>query len=1150
MAGSRRRVSTSLLSLVSLAAVAAGADADATRYQRTTPVKVPVTTRDRARPPRPPADAAAPTRPLTADDALAIHGKLVPIHQQQIDLLRELITQSAHADVNEQADLHFRLAELHGQNSRYHRLKATELAIAADRAAAGAKAQLRRDAQDHRGQAAAAQRDAVATYRALADEPRYRGYPRMDKTLFALAYTLAQAGDGSASREVYKRLLDDHPQSPYVPEAYLAFADYFFGVDQLDNAEAFYRKVLQFPSAKVYAYATYRLGWVFLNQGRPDDAGRQFLQVARDTAGDAAQATLHNAALNDFVRAYADFGQVQRAWPAFQKIEPARAQALLARLAELYVEQGKNDKAIFALRQLIKVAPGDADVCAWQADVARATLALPGATVADRADEIARLVRLWGALAKTAQLPAAAARACKDDAAAMAGELARAWHSEGAKAKDPALLDGAGRLYDAYLAQFDRAPDAGETAYYRAELGWLRADGEPDARRKTVRWRDAAAAFTAVVKRGDVAPGLVKESADAAVRALKNALDVDPRPRLEPIDADADARAPTPRPIPETERALLAAMDDYLTYVKDPADPERVGMLFLQGDLYRRFGHAELAIPRFTALIEDHPGHETAYYAAHLLLNLLITTHQDAEVTRWAAYFAAHPRFLTAGGDQDRSELGRRVAEIQVIDARRRAEALERTAKASGDLRAFVACGAAYLELFNKDPEAARADELLWNAGLCFEQGRSLSIAIETFTELRARFPTSPQAAKALARLGGVYAKVAYYDRAAGMFEEYARKHAGAADARDLMNDAVLYRKGTGDDAQAVADTTYFISKFTRGQPAVAADAFWSLAAIYEQRGDTAATLDHYRAYLRRYREAGGSAKVVIAHARIGQLLWAQSCPVAGVDGSCVKVTRERAVAVRGRARAALAAVRTQCGPDTKIKLTVIARDPGKVKQAQAAFAAAVAAYEAGARRSGADDKIARHYYAQARFQQAEVDYEAFLALRFPQGLDFDARHPAVAARSMTRFEQWYGAKDQRSGAIARRYVALVKEVRDPATAIAAAARFGQLQQNFADALFTAEIPADLRPYEEAVDQYCATLEARAEPLVDAALVGYGQCLQASTDFGWFSSWSKLCERELGQLKPEAFPTAVELRAAPEAEAPIADVEPRIAALE
>jgi hypothetical protein len=50
-------------------------------------------------------------------------------------------------------------------------------------------------------------------------------------------------------------------------------------------------------------------------------------------------------------------------------------------------------------------------------------------------------------------------------------------------------------------------------------------------------------------------------------------------------------------------------------------------------------------------------------------------------------------------------------------------------------------------------------------------------------------------------------------------------------------------------------------------------------------------------------------------------------------------------------------------------------------------------------------------------------------------------------------------------------------------------------------------------------------------------------CLGKSTELGWFSEWSRLCERELGQIKPEDYPTASELRGEPDKVAPVTEVE-------
>ena len=118
--------------------------------------------------------------------------------------------------------------------------------------------------------------------------------------------------------------------------------------------------------------------------------------------------------------------------------------------------------------------------------------------------------------------------------------------------------------------------------------------------------------------------------------------------------------------------------------------------------------------------------------------------------------------------------------------------------------------------------------------------------------------------------------------------------------------------------------------------------------------------------------------------------------------------------------------------------------------------------------------------------------------------------------------------------------------IKDPANSITAAARIGQISQNFSDALFTAEIPKDVRTGEfadEKVEAFCDRMTEVAEPLEARSLEAYGVCLSKSTDLGWFSDWSKLCERELGQIKPEEYPTASELRGEPNEVAPVTDVE-------
>ncbi|HWU89700.1 MAG TPA: hypothetical protein VN253_20700, partial [Kofleriaceae bacterium] len=210
------------------------------------------------------------------------------------------------------------------------------------------------------------------------------------------------------------------------------------------------------------------------------------------------------------------------------------------------------------------------------------------------------------------------------------------------------------------------------------------------------------------------------------------------------------------------------------------------------------------------------------------------------------------------------------------------------------------------------------------------------------------------------------------------------------------------------------------------------------------------------------------------------------------------------------------------------------------------------AEWEKVAGKTGGDEPGARYYYAQARFAEADRDYEAFLAAGLPSNLDFNRDDPATRARHLARFDDWVVRSGRLADAATQRYRAALK-VMDNATSIAVAARLGQLAQHHADALFTTEIPRSVRtgPFaEDKIEAFCDRMTEVADPLEERAVAAYETCLEQSKRLGWYSDWSKLCERELGQIMPSKHPTASELRAEPDQAAPILAVEPPVRRLE
>ncbi len=1080
---------------------------------------------------------------LTADDFIQIQGKVKNIRNAQIQIFKELIADTP-AKSKEMPDLLFRLAELYAQKQRYWRFRGMEMYPKIDKASKSSKSSLQRKQKLYFKTEKQALLQSLGVYSKLANEPRFKNYPRMDEVLFYFGYTLDGAKRITESRKIFHQLIKNYPNSKYIPQAYLSFADYFFEKNDLDNAEKFYDKVLQFPKASIFPYALYKKGWVYLNQERPQDALETFFKVVEITKGKKKSKTINKAAKKDFVRAYAEVGRAEKAHKAFQRVDKGYAFNMLKILGSIYLDQGAAEKAIYTYRELIGIKSKDPDVCEWQGNVLSAMLS--AGNQKQKSDEIVNLVKIYLAHKKSGVLKGGKLAECRDNAQGTTSEMAKVWHNEAIKTLNPEALGSVEQLYKLYVKSFPNAKDIGDMQYYYAELLWQRAEYEKNPRMATDRWERAAMAFTDVVQGGKVKGKQLKESAYAAVLGWKNALAVDPRtkaPTTELDDKSEKAKIPEPKPIGKREKKMIAAFDVYIKYIKDPSDDELVMMKFLKARIYWRHDRLEESFPLFMDIVEDHPEHETALYSANILLDSLIRLKKYDQMNKTVTKMLKDQKFLA-----DKEELKERLLRIKGVALRKSAEQLEKDGK-------HIACGQAYLEIYNANQEGDDMDEVLYNAGVCFEDGKSIGLAIRMYGILDQKFPKSTRNQKALVRMGSAYGSIAHYQKAAEKYEEYARRFGGEKDAPDALQNAVTYRKGIGQDKEAIADIDKFVRQYKKKMKKEAAAALFGLAGIYEKQGNDDMVVKAYKRYIKEIGKSGGSDRILIANARIGAVLWAQSCKGGGEDGACVKTKRERATRKRGKKRRRGLSLPTQCGAESKIKMTVIPRDKRLVKEARKYFSLALKGADKAI--SGAPDdgrKAATIYWmAASRFYLTGEKYEKFLALKFPTRLDFSERNPKKKADSTKRFTKWMADKGKLAAEIMKSYES-VRDVKGggAAWAVAAAARVGQVSQNFSDGLFTAEIPKDVRtgPYaEDSVDAYCDALTTKAAPLEDLSVGAFGFCLNLSTELNWFNDWSRMCEKELGQIRPADYPTATEFHGAPNAAADITDTENVITAI-
>jgi tetratricopeptide (TPR) repeat protein len=453
-------------------------------------------------------------------------------------------------------------------------------------------------------------------------------------TASAVAVALAIVAITHISRDDSKRI-----------DAQLALADAYFDSHDLASAETAYRAVLASPGSDAFWYAKYKLGLIDLEHHRFHPAAAMLYEVAHGTKDNDELAGLHHSSSKDYVRAFAQIGDPDTAYATLHEIDPDRAVELLEILADSYMMLDKANNASRAYQQLIKIAFSDDHVCLWQYDLAHIQLALVGTNIPAAVTEIESLVRLWKTLHGIHRLPAGEDKDCHDNAAAMSGELARAYHAEAAKTHSADTLGYAERLYRANLEAFPDAADFAMNQYYYAELLWTRAQGELDDQRKADRWMTTATAFIEVVDTRKVDAKLLKEAAYAAVLGWKNATNAD---RSIVIASDAGV-APIPLPVPIAK--LIAAIDAYIAVVANPGDDDVIGVQFIKASTYRRYHHFDEAIALCRDILANHPDHAIAEDAATVWVDALHHLGRHDEKFAVIDSLVASRKFL--GGKSD-----------------------------------------------------------------------------------------------------------------------------------------------------------------------------------------------------------------------------------------------------------------------------------------------------------------------------------------------------------------------------------------------------------------------------------------------------------------------------------------------------------------
>jgi tetratricopeptide (TPR) repeat protein len=1079
--------------------------------------------------------------------------KIIKVTDKQIKIMQDLI-RTAPQDDPQKPDYYFRLGELFAETQRYFGFQARSLdqkVFEAEQAKNTSQASnLKNQQQQLEKKAERLSLEAVKNYVQASKYPKYN---RMDEVLFRLAYLLQMIKKEDQAREFFHRLIKDYPQSKYVPNAYLSFAEYYFQKGEMENALKFYEKVEQFPGSTVFGFALYKKGWVEINLGNFKGALEIFvkvIQLCRDGKISKTQAgPLEKEAKKDLVKAYGRTpgASPDRAWDFFQRMGGDYAPKMLESLAELYWEQGMFPESSKIYRKIITLNQDSPRLCEWQNKILRNTLS--GGNKKDQVQELKRLGNVYEQIAKKEGVKKDVLAECKNSYHDTGKELALIWHKEAQRTKNSDTYQLAGMVYKEFLSHFSSEKDSAEMTFYYGEILWQMSA-----------WKEAAETYTKVVEL-DPKGKYVKESAYAAVLAWKNALNIDDSGEGVDKEKSKDKEL-KPRTIPEYQKKMIDAFDTYIKYVPDA--PELVKIKYRKARVFYDYNHFDEAIKLFSDIVDHHVNDDLAIYSANLLLDCLNVLKRYKDLLATVEKYLGNPVLMK---DQEfRKQMVMLKTDSLVVEAKQ----YEKD-------KNYKECGISFIAAAETIPEHKDHAQRLYNAGLCFQNARLVGQAIKAREQLIKDHPKDVLAQRALFQIASGYHQLAYYSEAAKRYEEFAGKFPGEKQAFTALGNAYSFRIGLGEFDKAIEDMNSFVKYYGDKKPSDAANVVFQMSEVYEKQKKNEDLAKHLDAYLKKWGAKGGIDKQILAHFKLGELSWNKSCPQEGVNGACIKVER---VSMNGKAKALYQInagikdkkkklkekLRTQCGPPTSSKITVYDRNPKVASEAQKHFSEVLKLWNKGEAEkklqsqvpnpgeAAARDIFMRFAVAGAAFYQADQVYEQFLKVKFPQGLDFQAPtqfdRPKVAEAKKKKLEE----SNKKFMAYLTDKTKLVERLAGPSAdkkgaydfvleyhvahwTIAASARIGQVFADFVNQLYTAEIPKDLKEQDEWGNRpreiFCDALVDKAEPIESKAVFGYDLCLKAATKESWFNEWSTMCEVELNQLKPSEYPLAAEAKPEP-----------------
>lgn len=1049
---------------------------------------------------------------------LGVEVQVASKRREQIKDLKRIISLSN--DPKEMPKLLFRLGELYWEESKFQSFEANRKDDEYIRAM---------NANDKAGmERAKAEKEQLVE---LAKEPaklavdqyteiiqKYKDFERSDEVLYFLGQNLMEMGEERKSLVSYKRLIEKYPKSKYLPDAHLAFGEYYFNNskgkrDMLEKALQSYKDAAKYPENAVYGYALYKQGWCYFNMGEYEKAMDQYKAVllyaefagkdeveGKEKAGKGSRAGLVKEARNDYVRSYARKidGTPSDGKDRFSKLPKTNNEDLrtmIKQLANLYYEDGKDKEAAVAFDMLIKERPTSPEAPGYQGKIIDCVMRAGNKRMT--VQQVRRLVKIMddvkAANKQMNEKELKTLEEAKELSERTISNLAVNWHNEAKKTRDDETFGFANEVYADYLTLFPDNAKAYDLRFFWAELlndNLNKYDKaaeqytivvETDIKRK-----DKCGAPPEKGEDGKPKPPLCRWMVNAAYNAILandqvvKAVVTSGKLKLEPVSDPNKKNAIHPE-----NKALLEACERYLKHV--PEGEKKVEIAYKAAKIYYDYNHLEEAVARFAEIALKYPDHkfENGDKAGEIAANLVLDSYNLqgdwAKVNEWSRKFYAEEKLATGKFREDLAKLIEQSA-FKLVN---QLEAKKEYAKA----------GEAYINFVQEFPRSEIADKALYNASIDFFNARQLDKAIETRKRIIQNYPKSSYVPQTLFALAEGYEAITDFDNAADHYELYAANYEkstqgggapapkkaaakkGKKGAKEKDDDgkksdqvweepkaqialfnAGVFRDGLGQYKQALRDREHYLELWGDSKDAEAV--FLSIVDLHEKNGAWQKALKQLEEYEKAYGKDPN--KLLTAEGRIATIY------------------------------------------DDKLKSD---------KNAQRIYGRVLEYYEKLPKKTkGALEITALDAVARAQYQSVEPEWRKYEKLRL--------RWSKLTA--IGEFKGSIGEKAKALESVQKAYTQTVTlKSADPA--ICALHRIGLAFDNFAEALTNPPRPKGMT--EDLEFEVKTQLDQQAAPVKDKAAEAFMAAVQKSQELDVFNACTiKSLEKLRTKYRPEQFP--------------------------